>query len=341
DPLYCLWVRVYWGGMERVGEVGPDSLKGKVSGQKVHFEGVFEAPDGVTTAEVLLILRWAGDGVVRWRNGSFAACRAPKPRPVKISTIYWRPGGKQRATVESNVKNFLRMIDRAAKTAPDVIVLSESITAVGVSAASRDDVTHRVPGPVFDQFAEAAKRHKTNLAFSLYERKGTSRVVSAYLVDRKGRLAGRYSKTHCPVGEDTAGYYTGNALPVFDADFGKVAFQICIETAFPEITRVYVAKGAEIILMPSWGASVIDVRARARENGVYCVTAGFDVPSMIVDPRGEILASTWKDHGNGVATATIDLAKRPRSPWTGNMSDYVFRMRRPELYGPLFARDRK
>lgn len=341
DPLYSLWVRVFWGGMENVPNVGPDSLKGTVRGGKVHFEGVLEAPQGVDKAQIVLLVRWAPKAAVHWKNASFALCRAPKPRPVRISTIYWRPARKQRPTVESNIKNFLRMIDRAAKSHPDVIVLSESITAIGISAEHAEETFNKVPGPVFNRFAAKAKEYKTNLVFSLFEKKGTSRFVSAYLVDRKGRLAARYIKTHCPVGEDTNGLHAGDKLPVFNADFGRIAFQICIETAFPEISRIYAAQGAEIIFMPSWGAGVIDVRARARENGIYCVTAGFDVPSMIVDPYGEILASTWKDHGNGVATATVDLAKRVRRSYTGNMPEYVFKMRRPDLYAPLFARDRK
>jgi len=338
DPLYHVWVRVCWGGFGDVSRRGPDSIPGRVRGGNVTFEGVVGAPEWAQTADVLLMLRWAPKARVKFTETVFESAPAPKPRPVTLAAVYWRPA--EASTVEQNVAGFLSMIDRAAKrhAKPDVIVLPESLTAVGVHAENRDEVCHEEGGPVFERFAGAAKRHRVNLAFSLYERAGRGRYVGAWLVDRRGKVAGRYRKTHCPVGEDTAGFMPGDSLPVFDADFGRVAFQICMETGFPEMTRAYVLDGAEVILMPSWNAEVIDVRARARENGVYCVVSGFDVASMVVGRDGEIIAATWKDQGDGVAAATVDLSERLCGPWVGNYPEYMHRMRRGDLYGRLCKR---
>ena len=141
-------------------------------------------------------------------------------------------------------------------------------------------------------------------------------------------MIGKYRKTHLPQAELRGGVSPGEGFPVFDTDFGKISIIICIETGFPEPARELAGKGAEVIFAPTWGANPIGLRARAIDNGVYMVNAGYGVTSMIINPLGKVLASTDKTHGDGLAFAMIDLSTEFVQPWLGNWKDMKTIIRR-------------
>ena len=73
----------------------------------------------------------------------------------------------------------------------------------------------------------------------------------------------------------------GNEIKVFDTDCGKIAIQICYDIEFPELARIAVDKGANIIFVPFCTddrQGYLRVRycaqARAIENQVYTCIAG-------------------------------------------------------------------
>jgi hypothetical protein len=59
------------------------------------------------------------------------------------------------------------------------------------------------------------------------------------------------------------------------------------------------------------------MQARALENHVYLVTAGYDCETAIYNPLGEALHTT-KDSGV-FKTVTVDLTRRFVEPWLGDM----------------------
>jgi predicted amidohydrolase len=63
------------------------------------------------------------------------------------------------------------------------------------------------------------------------------------------------------------------------------------------------------------------MKARAIENQVFIVSAGYDVPSWIIDPHGNVVAeASSADGGEGaIAFAEIDLNRRYVDPWLGNV----------------------
>ena len=90
--------------------------------------------------------------------------------------------------------------------------------------------------------------------------------------------------------------------------------------------------GAEIIFVPIWGGDLTQLKARAMDNGIWIVTSGYDIPSAIIDPTGEINAMTWKEIGDGIAFAMIDLSKIFRRPWIGDWHNQVLKQRRPDAF---------
>jgi len=335
NPARSLWIRVYWRG-DLPGGTAPDiiALTGAGEGRYV-FEDRIRAPEGAESALVRLIYRWDPDGRAVWSDISMTPAPPEKPhRVVRISALYWRAAGE--TSVENNFENWLTMVDKAAADDPDIILIGEGAMIAGVGFGDMEAISEELPGGrFFKAFAEKARKHGCYICYGTYERDGRYIFNTAALVDPDGKLAGKYRKSHLPIEEDVAGLSPGSRIPVFDTPLGKIGIITCIESAFPEVMRTAVLKGAEIVLVPIWGGDEETIRVRARENGVYVATSSFDMKCMVVDRRGNVMAETFRDLGTGVATADCDLDDRSKTPWTGNWPSYMMRMRRPELYDAI------
>jgi len=331
-----LWIRIYWRG-DLPGGTAPDIVRiseGATAGEYV-FDDRITVPEGASSALVRLIYRWEGEGRAVWKNVSMKPAPPEKPhRIVRISTLYWRATGE--TSIDNNFEHWLGMVDRAAADDPDIILIGEGAMIVGVGFADMDALSEQLPGGrFFNAFAEKAKEHGCYICYGTYERDGRYIFNTAALISPQGELVGKYRKSHLPTEEDVVGLSPGSGIEVFDTDLGRIGIIICIESAFPEIMRAAVLKGAEIVLVPIWGGDEDTIRVRAKENGVYVATSSFDMKCMVVDRRGNVMAETFRDLGTGVATADCDLDDRTKTPWTGNWPSYMMRMRWPELFGEI------
>jgi predicted amidohydrolase len=250
---------------------------------------------------------------------------------VKVATIYHRPDGNKSA--QENVNEFCHWIDRAARSKPDVIVLPEGMTMVGTPLSSAD-VAEPIPGPTSERMGEMARKHNCYIVACYNEREGKVVYNTAILVDRKGQLVGKYRKLYLPRNEVTDGITPGSEARVFDTDFGKVGMIICWDVQYPEPAQQMALQGAEIVFLPIWGGNEPLIRARAIEDHVFLVTSGYDVPSRIVDPEGNVLATARaSDKGEGaVAVAEIDLSRRYVDWWDGYMRAVLMKERRDDLH---------
>lgn len=103
----------------------------------------------------------------------------------------------------------------------------------------------------------------------------------AYLFRRNGTIEKQYKLHITPNEKRWWGVKPGNELKVFDTDKGKISIQICYDIEFPELSRIAVEKGAEIIFVPfstDERYAYLRVRycaqARCIENHAYVVIAG-------------------------------------------------------------------
>jgi predicted amidohydrolase/ribosomal protein S18 acetylase RimI-like enzyme len=103
----------------------------------------------------------------------------------------------------------------------------------------------------------------------------------AYLFRRDGTLAKQYKLHITPTERQWWGVQPGDRLEVFDTDRGKVAIQICYDIEFPELTRIAVERGAQIVFVPfctDERYAYLRVRycaqARCIENHIYVAIAG-------------------------------------------------------------------
>jgi predicted amidohydrolase len=297
------------------------------------------APEEAVALRVELGLRLSEHGAVTWSRPRLAEVPAAVHRTARIVTtrVVEYP-----ATLSGSLELIGALLDRAALEKPDLVLLTETFTDNG-SHRPVTEAAQPIPGPTTEVLSAKARQHRTWVAMSLLERSGEDVFNTAVLVDREGRIAGKYRKVHLPLEEAERGVTPGREYAVFDTDFGKVGMLVCWDHWFTESVRILRLKGAELVLLPVAGDvpqhwDVIS-RARAIDNGVYIASSigGGNLPSRIVAPTGEVLAETPE----GLAVATVDLDRAPRVLWLsvgnadGDPKSLYLKERRPDTYAPL------
>jgi len=295
------------------------------------------APQKSASVTVALWLRWTNDGSVSFRNPSLVETSEPPPRKVRVVTT--RIAQSWDATVRDNLDLMAKVLDEAGRGKPDVVLLTEFFPEHGVKGTVHDR-SEPIPGPATDALARKAREYRTYIIAGMLELDGGKTYDTAVLIDRQGRVAGKYRKTHLPLAEVEDGETPGSDYPVFDTDFGRIGILVCWDFVFPETFRILRLEGAEIVFLPiagDPGTRHFDTitRARALDNGVYLVASVSDgAPSRIVNPDGEVMAET----ADGLAAAELDLRRESRLWWLsvgpadGELKSLVIQERRPDSY---------
>jgi len=345
-PYRSVLVRISWTRDGKLLHPAGMLVRGPiVDGNIGRFNDVLSAPKEANGALVSLEVKWPQGGSVLWKKVSVCPTSAPISRKVKVGTVYLRP---KRSTPKNNLKLFCEQIDVAGELKLDILCLGEAITLVGTNCSIKD-CAEPIPGPATAELGEAARRNRIWVVAGLTELDGDTIYNTAVLLDRQGRVAGRYRKVHLPREEWKKGVTPGHSYPVFETDFGTIAIQICYDWFFPEPEVIFALRGAEIIFAPTWGNTLPDedgrvdgesvFRVRARDNGVYMVPSVYDGNSLVIDPMGRILASS--DGKQGVFWAEIDLNSREALRWVGYWRSIGPRHRMPSTYAPLLEASQK
>ena len=103
----------------------------------------------------------------------------------------------------------------------------------------------------------------------LTERDGRAVYNTAVLIDRHGSVAGEYRKVYLPREEIEGGLTPGQALPVFETDFGRIGMMICWDSEYVDPARALALRGAEIVFVPAAGGYLTLLRCRAAGAVLY------------------------------------------------------------------------
>lgn len=153
---------------------------------------------------------------------------------------------------------------------------------------------------------------------------------TSFIFDEQGNLAGRHRKIHLfdvdiaggTVFKESSILTAGKDLTVVRAAGFTLGVGICYDIRFPELSRLMVLEGAQVLIFPGvFGMTTgpahweLLMRSRAVDNQVYVVGAApANYPgasyqvyehSMAVDPWGRILAVA--DAGEKLLVVEIDL----------------------------------
>ncbi len=271
------------------------------------------APENAVAVRLQLFLQNAPAATVWWDDISLDEIAAPGKRPVRVAAVDYRP--ERTTSPAENVSLFLDVVGRAVPAA-DIILLPEGITVVG-NHKPYAEAAETIPGPTTARLGEMARAKHSYIVAGIYEREGPAIYNTAVLIDRAGNVAGKYRKVYLPREEMEGGLTPGSDYPVFHTDFGNIGVMICWDLQYADPARALALRGAELILMPIWGGNVALGKARAIENHVFLASSGYDFPTYILDPDGEVLSQAQQL--GTAAIATIDLNRRYADPWLGDM----------------------
>ncbi|MBY0505262.1 MAG: carbon-nitrogen hydrolase family protein [Bryobacteraceae bacterium] len=281
------------------------------------------APPQAAAVRWQFYLANAPQGTLYWDDLKLEEIPTPAPRLVKVSTIRRRP-----TRTPDPVGDFLATAATQVPAGTDLIVFPEGITVIGTGKAYAD-VVETIPGPTTERLGKLARDRRAYVVAGLYEREGKVLYNTAVLLDRQGQIAGRYRKVYLPAGEVEGGLTPGLSYPVFTTDFGTLGMLICYDVFFPEPARALASQGADLIVLPIWGGDETLAKARAIENGVHLISSGYDYPTHIINPVGEILAQAPKD--GTTATVTLDLERRYPAQYLGDVRTRRLKESRPDV----------
>ena len=229
----------------------------------------------------------------------------------------------------ANLAKLDRYVRQAAAAGATVVILPEGFLDGYVGNDHDLDkgryfaIAEPIDGPSMTKVRALARELKIYLAVGFSELRGERVFNSVATFGPEGGIVSVYSKTHC----GSEPYNTeGVEFPVVDTPLGRWGTLICLDRQLPETSRILAIKGAQFILVPSYGAygemNDVMMRTRAYENGVY---VAFVHPKrcLIIDPKGTVLA---KDDGAGdqVVLGKVRLDER--------IGQGPIRVRRPEIY---------
>ena len=292
-----------------------------------------------------------------------------EPRPVQVAAIQMSCGWN----IESNIAKADALVRQAAARGAQIILLPELFEAPYFCI--EQDVRHlRLARSVGENravrhFTAVARELGVVLPVSFFEHAGQAYFNSIAIIDADGTNLGIYRKSHIPNGpgyQEKTYFSPGDTgFKVWSTRFARIGVGICWDQWFPETSRAMALLGAEILFYPTaigsepppalpvnsrehWqrtqqGQAAANLtplvasnrygleRSTQDPDGLYIRFYG---SSFIADMTGAKVAEA-PEEGDAVLTASFDLnaTAELRDNW------FVFRDRRPDLYGPIVSLD--
>jgi N-carbamoylputrescine amidase len=268
-----------------------------------------------------------------------------------------------------NLERAEHLVRDARARGADIVLLQE-LFATPYFCIEQDADYLRLAEEVDDsatlrRFGALAHELGVVLPVSFFERAGNSFFNSLAMFDADGTRLGIYRKAHIPNGPgyQEKFYFTpgDTGFRVWNTRHGRLGVGVCWDQWFPEAARVMALMGAEMLLYPTaigsepppappvdsrlhWmrtqqghaAANLMPLVASNRvgtehaRGGPEGLKLDFYGSSFIADASGGVVAEA-PCSGEAVILASFDLAAiaRSRAGW------FVFRDRRPDLYGSL------
>ncbi len=228
---------------------------------------------------VLVVLGWGTQHARTYPPGSLVAVAVQSnvPQREKFTPTF----------AARNMASLQRLVGTASLYHPELIVFPESALPVNLFGL----------GGVLDRVGQWARDARaTILASSLED--GVSNI--AVTVAPSGQALSRYDKVRL-VAFGEAGVRPGTRHDPLDTPGGPIGVAICFESIFPDVTRVLVRNGAEVLAIitnDAWfdGTSgpaqhAAHATLRAVETGRWVIRAANTGISMVIDPAGRVTAA--------------------------------------------------
>jgi deaminated glutathione amidase len=229
----------------------------------------------------------------------------------------------QEASSLDSTENRERL-DSLVPDGADLVVLPEAFARdFGDAGSDVSAYAERLDGPFATEVERVAKTRGTTVVAGMFEESGDAARPPYNTVVVRGGVQADYRKIHL---YDSFGYRESDVVapgPIspltFEVGGLTVGLMTCYDLRFPELARLLVDAGAELIVVPAaWvaGPRKVDhwttlLRARAIENTVHVVGVGQPGPrytghSTVIGPLGDVVVEGGDDPA--ILTAELDLA---------------------------------
>lgn len=261
---------------------------------------------------------------------------------------------------EENIAAVRRLAARAADANAELLGFHELASTI-YPPFKEDPALFRLAEPEDGPSVEAARAIAREcglvMVYPFFEKDGDRYYNTALVFGPRGETLMKYRKVSIPVSRllpgasETWFFQPGDlGFPVVDTPAGvRVGLIICYDRNLPEPARCVALNGADLLFVPVTTIAVtrpwweLLLRARAVENVVFVAApsrvgqdrggapdATYIGESLIVDPRGEVIAHASADGEDLVwADLDLDLLARQRKRWL------FFEARRPEVYAEM------
>jgi len=234
---------------------------------------------------------------------------------------------KSTPDVASNIAIIRSHVQSAARQGASVVAFPEA-SMVAFESSREDLLAHaKASSESFIQaMCEVAAACRVDVIVGMYEDNGTERTSNIFLhVNAAGKVAGRYDKVHLydafsfqESAKNRPAQLHADHAEVYVAEIDGMRFAVlnCYDLRFPEIARLAMDQGADVLVYGSgWISGSFKelhwdtlLRARAIENTCFVMASCQPPPesvgmSMILDPSGLTLAGVAVREG--LATAEI------------------------------------
>ena len=291
------------------------------------------------------------------------------PRPVSVATVQMACDWD----IEGNVARAERLVRQAAARGAQIILLPELFETpyfcIEQDARHLSLARTASESRAVRHFAPVARELGVVLPISFFERSGPACFNSIAILDADGTNLGLYRKSHIPNGpgyQEKSYFSPGDTgFKVWPTRFARLGVGICWDQWFPETARVMALRGAELLMFPTAIGTepppALPVNSREHWQRTQQGHAAANLTPLIAsnryglerslqDPEGLYIrfygssfiadamgakVEEGPEEGDAVLTHTFDLAEAAqlRDNW------FVFRDRRPDLYGPLTSLD--
>jgi len=226
---------------------------------------------------------------LEWNNLDFVPSpsrRFVSVAPVRVCAVQY--GLRQVQSFEAFAQQCEYFVDVAADYKSDFVLFPEMFTTQLLSLVEESDPATAMrrldefTPRYLELFTRLAIQYNVNIIGGSHFTVEDGRLFNiAYLFRRDGTLGKQYKLHITPTERHWWGVQGGDRLEVFDTDRGKVSILICYDIEFPELTRIAVERGAQLLFVPfctDERYAYLRVRycaqARCVENHVYVAIAG-------------------------------------------------------------------
>lgn len=253
---------------------------------------------------------------------------------------------------EAVFSNLVELTKTAIRAGAELIVQPEAAYPayfLGLDADMQEKALAR-SDDYLRTMAELAKENGVHIVAGAAIRVDGKIYNAGVMYDDAGKEIARAYKSNLWHFDDRW-FSAGTEYKAFDTKFGRMGIMVCADGRVPEIARILSLDGARVIIdLVNLVASAADPKmlmnqqyafilpVRAMENGTWLLvsnkagleakTAGYLGRTMIVDPKGNIVADASTDKQE-IVYYDVDMEARGEAQVP----------RRPELYGELVKKN--